>query len=304
MKPLKIGLLDFGEVSHNLSVTNVIHNTITLIQKAEKYEFSRYWLGEHYGNWSAWGNPTTLIPILAGMTNKIKIGVAGIVLPLNGIMRAAQDYKLLANLFPNRIELGLARGGATLGKFKYVEELISTDQFSQNFVNHFERVSKFFSVVSSEICPPAIGLIPEIWILGANSENSRQLLTQVRVNFSLSLFHRMNKPTALKIFSEIREFCAKELGTVPQLNIAVAGVCNKSENKVKTIINYGSHTSFLPNVYGSYNQMRDQIFDLIDLFKIDEIIYLDLCTSYDDRLHTCSLLKRVKSEFNENQKNE
>ena len=106
----KLGILDIGVVSSELNSYSTLERTISDVQLADELGFSRYWLGEHNEYPFAWRNPDILIGILASITEKIRIGSAGVLLPLHPVLRVAENYRLLASLFPNRIDLGIASG--------------------------------------------------------------------------------------------------------------------------------------------------------------------------------------------------
>src|SRR5579883_1962883 len=109
---MKLGILDFGYISYGSNAISRIDETIQRAELAEELGYTRYWLGEHHVKDAAWRNPLLMMSVLASYTNKIKIGCAGVILPVTNPFRIAQESRLLANLFPNRIDLGIAKGRA------------------------------------------------------------------------------------------------------------------------------------------------------------------------------------------------
>lgn len=81
-----------------------------IVPKAEQMGFTRFWLGEHYESDVAWRNPELLLTLLAGCTERIRLGVAGVLLNLHNPLLVAQNYNLLSYFFQNRIDLGIAKG--------------------------------------------------------------------------------------------------------------------------------------------------------------------------------------------------
>ena len=107
---LKVGLLDFGNTKIGKTSGDILNETFECVVAAEKAGYSRYWLTEHHNTFLAWGGPELLIGLLAGITGRIRIGSAGILLSYYSPLKVAENFKLLATLFPGRIDMGIARG--------------------------------------------------------------------------------------------------------------------------------------------------------------------------------------------------
>ena len=112
MKPIRVGLLDFGLRHGKLNSLSVVEDLIDYAGRADQLGFSRFWIAEHHvpQTRAAWSNPQALVPLLAGMTQRIHVGVAGILLSLHTPYHVASSFKLLAHLFPGRNDLGVSNG--------------------------------------------------------------------------------------------------------------------------------------------------------------------------------------------------
>jgi alkanesulfonate monooxygenase SsuD/methylene tetrahydromethanopterin reductase-like flavin-dependent oxidoreductase (luciferase family) len=191
---IKIGILDLGIANKQKETYHVIENTIHKAQLADQLGFSRYWLGEHYENIAAWRNPDILVSVIASITENIKVGVAGIVLPLHSSLRVAQNYRLLSALFPNRIDLGISVGKT---KPEKVKELINENDFLKNVENHYDRVVQLYDYVNDGLYPINDGnfdIIPpntvpdmEYWVLGTGNPQSTDIVTKIKANYCVSL---------------------------------------------------------------------------------------------------------------------
>src|SRR5688572_26849321 len=113
MSKFQIGLLNFSQFDRVDDHTESIQELIEYAQLADQLGFSRFWLGEHYlyQKKQNWTNPEILLPILAGSTDRIKIGIAGSLICVHRPLDIAASFKLLSSLFPGRIDLGMAKGG-------------------------------------------------------------------------------------------------------------------------------------------------------------------------------------------------
>src|SRR5690606_18141033 len=102
----KVGVLDFGYFNpdHNNSI-ELINFTCEYVKYFEDNNFSRYWMAEHYNDFCTWTNPEILLTVLAGMTERINIGAAGILIYFHSPYRVASAFKMISTLFPHRIDL-------------------------------------------------------------------------------------------------------------------------------------------------------------------------------------------------------
>ncbi len=91
---MNIGVFEFGESGDNSNDVAVLENTIEYARTLDILGFNRFWLGEHHENGLAWRSPEILMSVIAGYTEKIKVGAAGILLSLNSPLRIAQNFKL------------------------------------------------------------------------------------------------------------------------------------------------------------------------------------------------------------------
>ena len=190
----KIGVLDFGYFNpdHNNTI-ELINFTFDFVKHLEKQNFSRYWMAEHYNDFCSWTNPEILLTVLAGMTERINIGAAGILAYFHSPYRVATAFKMIATLFPHRIDLGIAKGNVHP---HMVRHLLGTDKipdrvFKENELNLLEYLynHNLYDVEDKMIpLPPYGGGNPRPWTLGT-SLNSASNSIKLGTNFSLSLFH-------------------------------------------------------------------------------------------------------------------
>jgi alkanesulfonate monooxygenase SsuD/methylene tetrahydromethanopterin reductase-like flavin-dependent oxidoreductase (luciferase family) len=77
----------------------------------------------------------------------------------------------------------------------------------------------------------------------------------------------------------------------PRCNVAVAGICAETEQRAKRLLeDHRGIISVVPTVVGSPQQCRDELELLRSQCGVDEIIFLDLCRRFEDRLHSYELL--------------
>ena len=79
-------------------------------QHAETLGFKRYWLAEHHNMQGIASSATAvLVGYIAGGTQRIRVGSGGIMLPNHAPLVVAEAFGTLAELYPDRIDLGLHR---------------------------------------------------------------------------------------------------------------------------------------------------------------------------------------------------
>jgi alkanesulfonate monooxygenase SsuD/methylene tetrahydromethanopterin reductase-like flavin-dependent oxidoreductase (luciferase family) len=114
MKKPTCGILDFGFRENGLNSLLKLDDVVNSATTAEALGFSRYWISEHHFSQKslAWSNPQAVLPVLASATKKIRVGVAGVLLNLYSPYHIATFFKMLNNIYGNRIDLGVANGKA------------------------------------------------------------------------------------------------------------------------------------------------------------------------------------------------
>ena len=111
-----LSMLDLVAVREGGTVADAIAIAGRTAKKAEQLGFKRYWLAEHHNMPGIASSSTAvLIGHIAGQTNSIRVGSGGIMLPNHAPLVVAEAFGTLAELYPERIDLGLGRAPGTDG---------------------------------------------------------------------------------------------------------------------------------------------------------------------------------------------
>ena len=103
-------MLDLVSVREGASVAQAIALALRTAQHAESLGFKRYWLAEHHNMVGiACSSTAVLVGHIAGGTQRIRVGSGGIMLPNHAPLVVAEAFGTLAELYPDRIDLGLGR---------------------------------------------------------------------------------------------------------------------------------------------------------------------------------------------------
>jgi luciferase family oxidoreductase group 1 len=107
-------MLDLVAVREGGSTADALRIALQTAQHVEKLGFKRYWLAEHHNMAGVASSSTAvLVGHIAGGTTTIRVGSGGIMLPNHAPLVVAEAFGTLAELYPNRIDLGLGRAPGT-----------------------------------------------------------------------------------------------------------------------------------------------------------------------------------------------
>ena len=295
---LKLGIFEIGTTDHTDDL-EIIDNTIELAKLADELGYSRFWLGEHHEPGVAWKSPEILMTVLAGYTNTIKIGAAGILLPLNSPLRVAQNFKMLGSLFSGRIDLGIARGFTSE---HIANKLLNGIDHKQTLHDHLPRTKELLYYLKNNpvfmsqnekdymMNVPVNGSLPEVWMLGSSGSTTAFAIRE-QLNFALSLLHSPNEHyTQLKgMFLDFIDQYGQTHQVPPVTNITVAIVCGKNKTQSDAILKQHLNNINI-NISGSVEECAERIQTIREDFKTDEVL---LQIFSPDFQHKCNMLEAL-----------
>lgn len=111
---IPLSLVDFATVYGGETSRDAFRRSVQQAQLAEKLGYSRIWYSEHHNMRSiASSAPAVLISHIAAQTERIRLGSGGVMLPNHAPLVIAEQYGTLAELYPDRIDLGVGRAPGT-----------------------------------------------------------------------------------------------------------------------------------------------------------------------------------------------
>lgn len=109
-----ISVLDLGSVAGGSSTAETLADTTRLAQAADRLGYQRFWVAEHHNMpIVASTSPAVLIAHIAAMTERIRVGSGGVMLPNHPPLVVAEQFAILEALHPDRIDLGIGRAPGT-----------------------------------------------------------------------------------------------------------------------------------------------------------------------------------------------
>jgi luciferase family oxidoreductase group 1 len=306
MSNLSIGILELG-YRINTDSLSAIQQIIDYACRADELRFSRFWLAEHHNpNIAAtYTNPEILISLIAGMTNTIRVGSAGTLIKMYAPYNTVTSFKLMNNLFTNRIDLGLSKGGPGT-------EYTRTNLLNVKDPAQFDaKTAEIFSLLHHErenyeqrevVIPPYGGSVPEVWFL-SNSYSKFSDAIKYKLNYCRSLIHgpgllncNYNKEE-LRVLKDRYYECN---GFYPKVALAIGLVIADTMEEA----NYVYDTSFKPKETDNANTLVpvpvtiESLFEMIQsyrfLYGIDEFILYDM---EGDNLKKIRNIERISEIF-------
>ncbi|MDK8799624.1 LLM class flavin-dependent oxidoreductase [Corynebacterium coyleae] len=109
-----LSLIDFCTRCPDESVGEAMKRSVTFAQRAEALGYDRIWYAEHHNMSSiVSSSPAVLISHIGAKTERIRLGSGGVMLPNHSPYVIAEQFGMLEELYPGRIDLGLGRAPGT-----------------------------------------------------------------------------------------------------------------------------------------------------------------------------------------------
>lgn len=133
-----LSLLDFCTRYPDETVGDAIARTVDFAQRGEDLGYTRVWYSEHHNMSSiVSSSPAVLIAHVGAKTSSIRLGSGGVMLPNHAPYVIAEQFGMLEEMYPGRIDLGLGRAPGTdqqtLGR-ALRRDPMSAERFPQDVV--------------------------------------------------------------------------------------------------------------------------------------------------------------------------
>jgi luciferase family oxidoreductase group 1 len=231
---IRLSVLDQSPVPEGSTGPEALRNTIDLARLADDLGYERYWLAEHHGLSLAGPSPEVLIGPVAAATERIRVGSGGVMLPHYSPYKVAENFSLLAGLYPGRIDLGIGRASGTDPMTTYALQRdrreVSPDDFPSQLAEllaHFDHgfpADHPFARLGHSL--PGGDERPEIWLLGSSAQ-SAVWAAQLDLPYAFADFIN---PQGAEIAATYRERVAN-----PRSAVAVWAICADTEDEAERL---------------------------------------------------------------------
>lgn len=284
---MRVGLFDFGWVTPGRPPAEALFETAELAVQADGLGYSRYWLAEHHEPEVSHASPEMLLPVLAGMTDRIRVGAAGILLRLQNPLKVAKNFRVLEGLFRKRIDLGLAAGTAPA---KTEQALLAGLPHEDDYLARVASVLRHLRDDGDVPLTPLGAGSPEVWILGAGGAASACAAGEHGVSYGMSLFHSTSRDDPAVIRRYLDRFRPSKDLTSPRWNVTVGGFCRERESEARRLVDAHSSAFVVPRVAGTPAQCVEQLAAIAERYDADEVIWLELSRDAEARRRSHALL--------------
>jgi luciferase family oxidoreductase group 1 len=164
-----VSVLDVAPIVVGASPGDALRNSMDLARHADRLGFTRYWVAEHHNlNGIASAATSVVIGHLAQVTERIRVGAGGVMLPNHPPLVIAEQFGTLAELHPGRIDLGLGRApGTDQLTLRALRQDPNADSFPQDVLELQALLGdprpgqRVFAI-------PGVGTHVPLWILGSS----------------------------------------------------------------------------------------------------------------------------------------
>ena len=165
-----LSILELARVTEGTDARGALDNARDLAAHAEGWGYRRFWVAEHH-NMAGIASAATSIVIahIAAGTSRIRVGAGGIMLPNHAPYVIAEQFGTLAQLFPDRIDLGLGRAPGT--DQATLQALRRTPAAADSFPQDVLELQAYLAPRAPDqriVAVPATGTEVPLWILGSS----------------------------------------------------------------------------------------------------------------------------------------
>jgi len=322
-----LSVLDQTPVIDGHSVADAIAATVELAQLADDLGYTRYWCAEHHGLRGVSNPcPEVMLARLGSVTQRIRLGSGGVMLPYYSPFKVAEQFMMLEALFPNRIDLGVGR--APGGDMRTAQAVAAGDynrgdifpQQVADLVGLMNGTLPADHIAQGVLLQPQIDTRPQLWVLGS-SEFGGLLAAQLGIRFAFA--HFINAHFGHQVAHDYRERFKAGNEAQPYLAAAVFVICADTEQEaadlekavdlrrvqmayglnapIPTIEQglaqeYGGREQLVidrekpRSIIGTPEQVTERMLALQEQFQADELVVLTVAGSYRARLRSYELL--------------
>jgi luciferase family oxidoreductase group 1 len=228
-----LGVLDLVPRLNGASAEHALQQAVLLAQQAEAWGYRRYWTSEHHDMAElASASPEVLLSHIGAKTDTILLGSGAVLLPHYSPLKVAESFRLLASLYPGRIELGLGRapgGGphATMALSGNYLQHVST--LPAKLASLTELLEDRFTYEDVTVTARPIPETPlSLWMLGTNVK-SAAYAAQYGMGYVFGQF--MSDSDGVEAVRRYREEFVPSAGLKePEVMVAVSAMCAGAQN--------------------------------------------------------------------------
>lgn len=328
--PLKLSVLDGVGLYNGESASAALKHSTTAAQLVDRLGFTRLWFTEHHNSKHQMStSPDVLIAHMAALTQHLRVGSGGVMLPNHSPLRIVENFSILEALHPGRIDLGMGRASGTDEITNIALRNNGEPLSERGLINLLLEVLAFFDRdfpqdhPYSRISPsPDVALRPDLFMLGS-SQGGMRLASQLGLGFAFA--GQINPTVAIPVLRQYREnFKPSRYRSEPYSILSVIVVCAETDEEARylaapaelqwarwgtgqihhappTLEEAASHR-YSPAeeqarqasegrfVVGTPERVKAQLVELAVEAQVDELMTVNMITDHQAQLRTYELL--------------
>ena len=231
---MQLSILDQSIVRPGSDARAAFAETLALARHAEALGYARFWVSEHHDSpVIAGSSPEVLLAAIGATTTTIRIGSGGVMLPHYSAYKVAENFAVLSNLYPGRVDLGVGRAPGA--------DMNAAVALAADGRPKFERFPQLLQTLTEALWNPAfrprVGPVPAeripVWVLGT-SPDSALLAAELGLPYAVALF--INPQFDPRIVEAYRSrFRPSPLQPEPRVMIAMNVFCADDEAHAATM---------------------------------------------------------------------
>ena len=187
--PVPLSILDLVSISEGSTAREGIAASMAAARSADRLGYTRLWFAEHHNTVNLAASATALlIDQAATVTERIRVGSGGVMLPNHAPLMVAEQYGTLANIHGDRIDLGLGRAPGT--DMMTAQALSRSSAEPQAFAENIFDLQGWFGSEGTGRSAPIASAVSKgtevpIWVLGS-TVNGASIAGQLGLPFSVA----------------------------------------------------------------------------------------------------------------------
>ncbi|WP_070119717.1 LLM class flavin-dependent oxidoreductase [Bacillus marinisedimentorum] len=334
---LRLSVLDQSPVLRGDTARDALLQTTELARKVEELGYHRFWVSEHHSTPSLAGSsPEVLIAHLAANTSTIRIGSGGVLLPHYSAYKVAENFRILENLHPGRIDLGIGRapgGMPNVNRALHDGQIRSAERYPEQIDELLAYLRGEDPYMMGVYATPTGPSIPELWFLGSSAASA---LLAAEIGASFTFAHFINSQGGMLATDRYRSrFRPSGLNSEPKTSVSVFTIAADTEQEAERLassldlalllIEQGKSKNGFPPpeealsytyspferervrenrnrmVVGDAAQVKQQLEELAKAYGTEEIIINTITYPFEERIRSYELLADAFSLNNNEQ---
>ncbi len=328
LQAVKYSMLELAVVGQDIPIPQVLENSLETAQKAEELGFNRFWLAEHHNMKAIASSATSiLIGYIASGTKNIRVGSGGVMLPNHAPLIIAEQFGTLAQLYPNRIDLGLGRAPGT---DQTTAQEIRSDRMQAvyRFPDEIDKIQAFIDRDFPKVrAPIAEGVNLPFYVLGSSTDSAyvaakkglpyvfashfapthlKEALQIYRENFKTSKF--LEKPYVIAGINVVAAPTQEEAETLSTSMLQMTvGILTQKMTYMQPPIPMNDELQKIKqhpavaqmNKYafvGDAETIRSAIEDFVSTYSIDELMVSTNIYEQEKRLQSLEIFSKMMQE--------